>query len=181
MIFEETSLAKCYVITPKLLQDERGGFARVFCEELFQQIGLTKKFVQINHSYNNLKGTIRGMHFQIPPFSEYKLIRCVKGAVIDVVVDIRKNTPTFLKHYAVELSAENKKMILVPEGFAHGFQTLKDDSELIYHHTEFYVPNSEGGLRFNDERLNIKWPLPVTSISERDKYHNLIDNNFKGI
>lgn len=181
MIFEETKLKGAYVISLNPLTDARGGFARTFCKKEFQQIGHKKEFVQMNHSWNKIAGTIRGMHFQIPPYQEIKLIRCVRGSVLDVIVDLRKYSPTFLQHFTVELSAENKKMIYVPEDFAHGFQALEDDSELIYHHTEYYTPDADRGLRFDDPSLNIKWPLPPVMISEKDKSYKLIDNTFKGI
>jgi dTDP-4-dehydrorhamnose 3,5-epimerase len=181
MTFTQLPLPGIYIIELNVLKDDRGGFARTFCKKEFEQIGHSKEFVQLNQSWNTRKGTLRGLHYQIPPFQEIKLIRCVKGAVLDVVVDIRKKSPTFLQHVAVELSEENKKMIYVPEGFAHGFQTLADNSELIYHHTEYYVPDAEGGLRYNDPRLNINWQLPVTVISDRDKNHPLINKEYKGI
>lgn len=181
MKFNAQPLAGLYTIELNVLKDERGAFARTFCKKEFEQIGHTKEFVQLNQSWNTKKGTLRGMHFQTPPFTEIKLIRCVKGAVCDVVVDLRKDSATFLQHVQVELSEENKLMIYVPEGFAHGFQTLTDNAELLYHHTEYYVPNAEGGLRYNDPLLNIKWPLPVSVISERDKNHSLIDKTYKGI
>jgi dTDP-4-dehydrorhamnose 3,5-epimerase len=181
MIFEETKLKGAYVISLNQLTDARGGFARTFCKKEFQQIGHKKEFVQMNHSWNKNKGTIRGMHFQIPPFQEIKLIRCIRGSILDVIVDLRKYSPTFLQHITVELSADNKKMIYVPEDFAHGFQALEDDSELIYHHTEYYTPDADRGLRFDDPALNIKWPLPPVMVSEKDKSYKLIDNTFKGI
>jgi dTDP-4-dehydrorhamnose 3,5-epimerase len=180
MTFEETKLKGAYIVSLNLLSDERGLFARTFCKKEFLQINHTKEFVQMNHSWNKHKGTIRGMHYQIPPFQEVKLIRCVKGKVVDVIVDLRKYSPTFLQHISVELSAENKKMIYVPEDFAHGFQTLEDDSELIYHHTEFYMPDADRGLRFDDPALNIQWPLPPVMVSAKDKSYKLIDNSFKG-
>lgn len=181
MIFEETNLKGSYVISLNALTDARGGFARTFCKKEFKQIDHKKEFVQMNHSWNRNKGTVRGMHYQIPPFQEIKLIRCVRGSVLDVIVDLRKYSPTFLQHFAVELSAENKKMIYVPEDFAHGFQALEDDSELIYHHTEYYTPDADRGLLFNDPALNIKWPLPPVMVSEKDKSYKLIDNTFKGM
>jgi len=180
MIFEETILKGAYVISLQLLADARGGFARTFCKNEFAQIGHKKEFVQFNHSYNTHKGTLRGMHFQLAPHQEIKLIRCVRGAVLDVIVDLRKDSPTFLQHISVELSAENKKMIYVPENFAHGFQTLQENSELIYHHTQFYTPEAESGLRFDDPALKINWPLPPVMISDRDKSYKLIDQTFKG-
>ncbi|MDX2172127.1 MAG: dTDP-4-dehydrorhamnose 3,5-epimerase [Bacteroidota bacterium] len=180
MIFEETKLKGAYVISLQLLTDNRGGFARTFCKNEFAKIGHTKDLVQLNHSYNTHKGTIRGMHFQLPPYQEIKLIRCIRGSVLDVIVDLRKESPTFLQHISVELSAENKKMIYVPENFAHGFQTLEDHCELIYHHTEFYTPQADSGIRFDDPTLKIDWPLPPAMVSDKDKNYKLIDNHFKG-
>ena len=121
------------------------------------------------------------MHFQLPPFSEIKLVRCIAGAVYDVIIDLRKGSPTFLHWFGAELSAQNKKMIYIPHGFAHGFETLSDECELIYHHTQFYTASAEGGIQYNDPKININWPLPVTHISERDNQHNLLDENFKGL
>lgn len=181
MKFTALPLSGLYIIDLTVLKDERGAFARTFCKKEFSEIGHNKEFVQLNQSWNTKKGTLRGMHFQNPPFREVKLIRCVKGAVMDVVIDIRKDSPTFLQHVSIELNEENKKMIYVPEGFAHGFQTLSDNSELVYQHTEYFVPNSEGGLRYDDPLLKINWPLPVSVISERDKNHPLLDKNYKGI
>ena len=181
MKFVEQSLKGVYLIDLDIFSDNRGSFARTFCKNEFNNIGHHKEWVQLNQSWNTIKGTIRGMHYQTPPFKEIKLIRCIKGAVLDVVIDIRAGSPTFLKHFTVELNEQNRKMIYVPEGFAHGFQTLTDNAELLYHHSEFYVPNSEGGLRYNDPTLGINWPLPVSLISERDLSHPLIDINFKGV
>lgn len=154
---------------------------RAFCKNEFQIINHTKEFVQINHSYNIKKGTVRGMHFQLPPFVEIKLIRCIRGAIHDTIIDIRKDSPTFLQQASFELSEENNKMIYVPEGFAHGFQTLTDNTHMIYHHTAFYTPNAYSGLRHDDPLLNVKWSLPISSISEQDKNFKLLDYNFKGI
>ena len=181
MIFTETSLTGCYVIVPEPFVDERGWFARTFCKNEFATIGHTAEWVQINHSFTNKKGTIRGMHYQLPPFSEIKLVRCISGAVYDVIIDLRKTSVTYLQWYGIELSAKNKKMIYIPEGFAHGFQTMSDDAELIYHHSQFYAPRVEGGIRNDDPVINIRWPLEVSVISERDKQHALLDNNFKGL
>lgn len=181
MIFTETILKDCYVIDIKPFEDERGWFARTYCEEAFATINHNKKWVQLNHSFTKQKGSIRGMHYQPPPFEEIKLVRCIAGAVLDVVVDLRKTSPTFLKWTSIELSATNKKMIYIPEGFAHGFQTLEDNSELIYHHSQFYKPGAEAGLLFNDPILNINWPLEVSNISEKDTKHPQINSTFKGI
>jgi dTDP-4-dehydrorhamnose 3,5-epimerase len=181
MKFTESNLKGSFIIDPELNKDERGWFARTYCKNEFQQIGHSKEWVQINHSFTAKKGTIRGMHFQFPPYSEIKMLRCISGVVFDVIVDIRKESPTFLNWVGLELSAENKKMLFIPEGFAHGFQTLTDNAELIYHHSSFYVPGHEGGLRFDDKRLNIKWPCPVTEISERDSHHPHLTEEFNGI
>jgi dTDP-4-dehydrorhamnose 3,5-epimerase len=181
MNFIPTSLSGAYIIEPEVRTDNRGTFFRTFCKKEFAKIDHTKEWVQMNHSINLNKGTVRGMHFQIPPFSEIKLIRCVKGKIWDVIVDIRKSSPTFLKHFSIELSAENKKMIYIPEGFAHGFQTLDDNCEVIYFHSSFYNVDAESGLRYDDPGLNIKWPMNISELSEKDKNHKLINNNFTGI
>lgn len=182
MIFEATPLAGAYVIDLTPFEDERGLFARTFCQREFEAaIGPTKAFVQLNHSRNTHRGTLRGLHYQRPPFAEVKLIRCIKGAVYDVLVDVRKGSPTFLQHYGLELSEKNMRMIYIPEGFAHGFQTLEDHSELVYHHTAFYTPGVESGLKFDDIQLGINWPLPLTVISIKDQQHHPIDSTFTGI
>ena len=143
MIFTATELVGSYVIDLQPIEDERGWFARTYCKNEFGKIGHTKDWVQLNHSFTKQIGSIRGMHFQLAPFSEIKLVRCIAGAVYDVIIDLRKNSPTFFKYFGVELSASNKKMIYIPEGFAHGFQALTDDCELIYHHSQFYTPGVE--------------------------------------
>jgi dTDP-4-dehydrorhamnose 3,5-epimerase len=181
MIFTETKLKGSYVIDLDLFEDERGWFARTFCKDEFKKMGHDGEWVQLNHSFTKQKGTIRGMHYQMPPFGEIKLIRCIAGAVFDVIVDIRKDSPTFLQWVGMEFSAKNKKMIYIPQGFAHGFQALTNDCELIYHHSAFYKPNVEGGLKYNDPNLNIEWPLEGVNISSRDLSHNLLTNNFIGI
>ena len=181
MTFEPTSLKGVYIVHPQPVTDERGWFARTFCKKEFAAIGHTKEWVQMNHSFTRKKGTIRGMHYQVPPYSEIKMVKCIAGVVWDVVIDIRKDSDTFLKYIGVELSAENKHMIYIPEGFAHGFQTQADNCELIYHHSSFYAPGSEGGIRYHDPLADIKWPLSVTEISERDLSHSLLNNAFKGI
>jgi dTDP-4-dehydrorhamnose 3,5-epimerase len=181
MIFTPTPLAGAYCIDLQPFSDERGWFARFYCKEEFSGIGHTKEWVQMNHSASNEEGTLRGLHFQLPPFREIKMVRCIRGAVLDVIVDLRRDSPSFLSHFSQELSAENRKMLYIPEGFAHGFQTLTDHAELIYLHTEFYRPNAEGGVRYDDPALGIQWPRQVTVISERDSKHPIIDKNFKGI
>ena len=181
MNFVETTLKGSFVIDLTPFQDNRGWFARTFCKEEFAKIGHSKEWLQLNHSFTSTKGVVRGMHYQTPPFSEVKLVRCIVGAVFDVIIDIRENSPTFLQYFGTELSAKNRKMLYIPEGFAHGFQTLTNDCELLYHHTALYTPGVEGGLRFDDPNINIDWKLPFTDISDRDKQHQLIDHNFKGI
>ena len=143
-------------------------------------LDLDCKFVQDNQS-KSTRGVIRGLHYQREPFSQGKLVRVLSGEVYDVAVDIRKNSPTFLKHFSIELSSSNFFSILIPEGFAHGFQTLQDNTSLIYHHTQFFNNKSDAGLLYNDNALSINWPLPVINVSEKDKSYNNIDYNFKGI
>ena len=181
MIFTETLLRGSYTIELNTLADDRGWFARTYCKNEFAAIGHTKEWVQLNHSFTKHKGIIRGMHFQLPPFKEIKLVRCIAGSVYDVIVDLRKDSATFLNFFGVELSAQNKKMIYIPEGFAHGFQALGENCELLYHHSEFYTPGAEGGIKYNEPKININWPMPVTDISERDTQHPLLDDNYKGI
>jgi dTDP-4-dehydrorhamnose 3,5-epimerase len=171
MQFEETPLKGCYVIRTTPFVDHRGAFARFFCErELGYVIG-DRRIVNVNFSRTVKKGSIRGMHFQRPPDSEMKFVRCIKGKVFDVAVDLRKNSPTYLYWYGVELSAENMNMLAIPEGFAHGFQALEDDVEIMYLVTAFYSPNCEGGLNHADPQIGIYWPLPITDVSEKDLHH----------
>jgi dTDP-4-dehydrorhamnose 3,5-epimerase len=181
MIFSETPLKGSHVISIEPHSDERGWFARYYCEREFEQIGHKASWVQMNQSTNYKKGTLRGLHFQYAPFKEIKLVRCIVGAVADVIVDLREGSPTFLQHFMVELSASNGKMIYIPKGFAHGFQCLTDNCTLLYHHTSHYNPEAEGGMRYNDPLLGIHWPIDVTVISERDSNHPHIDSLFKGI
>lgn len=181
MKFTETILKGSYVIEPSFITDNRGGFGRTFCKREFEQIGHTKEFVQFNHVYNVATGIIRGMHYQLPPFGEVKLIRCVKGAVWDVIVDLRKDSPTFLKHFAIELSEKNRLSVYAPEGFAHGYQTLTDDAEMTYAHTEYYQPSADAAINYADPALGILWKLPVSQVSEKDKNIPLLTNTFKGI
>ena len=181
MNFIETNLKGAYVIELSPLRDERGLFVRTFCRNDFKRIGHTKEFVQFNHSLNIINGTLRGMHYQEQPYAEIKLIRCIRGSVYDVVIDIRKSSSTFLQWFAVELSAKNMKMIYIPEGVAHGFQTLEDNTELLYHHTDFYIPSAEKGIRYNDKMIGIQWPCEVKTISEKDKNYSLLTDSFRGI
>ena len=181
MNFKETKLKGCYTIDVIPQEDSRGWFVRTFCKDEFKKIGHDKEWVQINHSFTKEKGTIRGMHFQRPPHSEIKLVRCISGKIFDVGVDLRKESPSFLKWFGVELSAENKKMIYMPEGFAHGFLTLSNDCEVIYHHTDFYTPSAEDGFNYRDPTVKIEWPIAIEKISERDKNLPNLSDNFKGI
>jgi dTDP-4-dehydrorhamnose 3,5-epimerase len=181
MIFTETKLNGAYIITPDLIADERGFFARTFCRHEFEDHGLNPDIVQCNISFNKTKGTLRGMHYQAKPQAEVKLVRCSAGAIYDVIIDLRLDSPTFKHWFAMELSADNRKLLYIPEQFAHGFQTLTENTEVIYHHSAFHNPESERGLRFNDSAVKIVWPLPVRVISTKDQNYALIDTNFKGI
>ncbi len=161
--------------------DDRGAFARLYCEHALQSLIGTRRIVQINNSRTTAIGAVRGLHYQYPPYAEMKLVRCLKGRVWDVTVDLRHDSPTFLRWHAEELTPDNALMVVIPEGFAHGFQVLEQDSELLYLHTAFYKPESEGGLRHDDPQLGIAWPLPVTDISARDSSHAYVDSSFRGI
>lgn len=181
MKIEKLELSGAAVVDTEPFIDHRGVFARFFCEkELLEIIG-ERHFVNVNFSRNIKKGVVRGLHFQYPPKAEMKLVRCIRGSVYDIIVDIRKNSPTFLKWYGVELSAENMKMICIPEGFAHGFQVLEDFSEMLYLHSEFYSKEHEGALNYSDPLLGIEWPLEPTDVSERDRTHKMIDDYFRGV
>lgn len=181
MKFNSTAISGVYVITPEPRRDERGWFARTFCKREFAEIGVDAEFVQLNQSFNRIKGTFRGMHYQRPPHAEKKLVRCVAGSICDFAVDLRKNSPTFLKTFAVELSAENMDMILIPEGVAHGFITLEDNTSLLYHHTAFYHPGSEEGVRFDDPSIHLKLPTEIKVMSDRDRSYPLLPPNFHGL
>jgi dTDP-4-dehydrorhamnose 3,5-epimerase len=181
MIFTETPLKGAYLVEPEPHSDDRGLFARTYCKNEFAKLDHKKEFVQFNHSRTLKKGTIRGMHYQKPPYTEIKLIRCIRGRIFDAIIDIRQDSATFLHHFTVELSENNMLSFYIPEGFAHGFQTLEDNSELIYHHTAYYVPGHEAGIRYNDPLIGIYWPLPVSEITEKDRNHEFLDHTFKGI
>lgn len=181
MIFTGTILKGSYVIDLNSYTDERGSFARYYCQNEFQQIGHTKEWVQMNHSVTNKKGTVRGMHYQVSPYREIKMVKCIAGAVYDVIIDLREGSATFLQWVGIELSAANRKMLYIPEGFAHGFQCLTDDCELLYHHSAVYTPGAEAGIRYNDPLINIQWPMPAAMLSPRDAEHPYLTENFKGI
>ena len=181
MIFTATPLPGSFIAELQPASDSRGWFARTYCKREFAQIGHQEEWVQMNHSFTAKKGTIRGMHYQKPPCTEIKMLRCIAGTVYDVIIDLRKNSATYLQWFGAELSAANKKMMYIPHGFAHGFQTLSHNTELIYHHSQFYTPHAEEGIMYNDTAIGIQWPLPVTELSDRDKAHLLIDSNFKAL
>jgi len=175
MRFTATELAGAWIIEPEPHKDSRGLFARTFCAREFREHGLLDTFVQCNTSWNSLTGTLRGLHYQLPPSSEVKLVRCTAGALWDVVVDLRPDSPTYLQHVGVELTAKNRRALYIPEMFAHGFQTLEDGTEVFYQMSDFYAAKSARGLRFDDPKLGIKWPLPVNSISDRDQNWTLLE------
>lgn len=168
MKFVSTNIERVFIIELEPYKDERGMFSRIYCKKEFQTINVDRDFVQANYSFTLKKGTIRGLHFQKPPKEESKIIKCIKGKVFDVVVDIRKNSPTYLNWISVELSQENMKMIYIPEGCAHGFQTLEDNCEMLYFHSEYYSPEHERAIYFGNEKINIRWPLSITEISKKD-------------
>ncbi|MBE9125736.1 MULTISPECIES: dTDP-4-dehydrorhamnose 3,5-epimerase [unclassified Coleofasciculus] len=171
MIFTETKLKGAFFIEPERLQDERGFFARTWCQQEFEQQGLNRRLLQCNISFNPQKGTLRGMHYQVAPHAEAKLVRCTAGAIYDVILDLRPESLTFKHHIGVILSAENYKMLYVPERFAHGFQTLEDNTEVFYQMSEFYHPESAKGVRWNDPAFGINWLLDVTLISPKDRHY----------
>lgn len=169
MIFTETALKGAFIIEPELLEDERGFFALTWSEEEFVRHGLNPRVVQSNLSFNKRRGTLRGMHFQAAPYAQAKLVRCTAGAIYDVIVDLRSDSTTFKRWTAVELSAGNRLMLYVPEGFAHGFQTLEDNTEVSYQMSEEYVPESAQGVRWNDPAFGINWPAADRTIIDRDQ------------
>jgi len=173
MRVEHLDIPDVLLILPTRHGDERGFFSETYRKDLLAQAGFDKEFVQDNHSLSRHRGVLRGLHFQIPPFAQDKLVRVVRGAILDVAVDIRKGSPTFGKHVAVELSAENWKQLLIPAGFAHGFCTLTPETEVLYKVTSPYSPEHDKGLAFNDSELAINWPFPESELilSEKDRRH----------
>lgn len=169
------------LIERQRLEDSRGFFSRLFCTDELAAAGWSSSIVQINQSRTYSSGAVRGMHFQVQPAAEKKLVTCLRGTVWDVAVDLRSGSPTFLQWHGLYLSSENAHALMIPEGFAHGFQVIEPDSELLYLHTAPYTPSAEGGIRFNDPKLGIAWPLNVTDLSERDTNHPLIDEDFQGV
>ena len=175
MIFTETPLKGAFVVELKHIGDERGFFARAFCAKEFEDHGLKPSVAQINLSYNEKKGTMRGLHYQTQPATEAKFMRCITGAIYDVIVDLRPDSPTYRQHFGIELSAENRKAIYVPEMFAHGYLALTDGAQAYYSASEFYTPGVEQGLRYDDPALAINWPAPVQNVSEKDMQWPLLD------
>jgi dTDP-4-dehydrorhamnose 3,5-epimerase len=176
-----TPIEGLMVVDTDAFVDDRGAFRRCFCDEELATFLGQRNIRQINHSITTARGAVRGMHFQRPPFGEMKFVRCLRGTVFDVAIDLRNESKTFLQWFGVELSAANAKMLVIPERFAHGFQTLEGDSELLYLHTQVYKPGNEGGLRFDDPRVAINWPLPPTDLSQRDQNHPLISSDYRGL
>ena len=174
-------MADLKIVERQQLGDSRGFLSRLFCAEEIAAAGWHKPIAQINQTLTQKQGTIRGIHFQRPPYAEMKLVSCLRGAVWDVVVDLRAGSPTFLQWHAEELSAANHRALLIPEVFAHGFQALSADCELIYLHSRAYVPDAEAGLNPNDPMLSIIWPLAITELSARDAQHPMVDHQFKGM
>jgi dTDP-4-dehydrorhamnose 3,5-epimerase len=175
MIFISTSINDAYLIDIEKRGDERGFFARAFCEREFNGQRLATRFVQVNNSLSTVKGTLRGMHYQLAPKAETKVVRCIRGALYDVILDLREGSPTFGQSFGAELSAENRRMMYVPRGFAHGFFTLTDDAEAFYLVDEFYAPECERGIRWNDARFAIEWPGQPTVISDKDRSYRDFD------
>lgn len=175
MIFTETKLKGAFIVDIEKREDSRGFFARVFCQKEFEDHGLKPIIAQSNIAFNLRAGTLRGMHFQYPPAAETKFVRCTRGRILDIIVDLRPESETFLQHIAVELSEDNHRGLYVPERFGHGYQVLSDNTETSYQVGEFYTPGVEGGLLYNDPRLNLKWPLPVSEISDKDHDWKALD------
>lgn len=179
--YSDTTLPGLRLIQRHRIGDHRGFLDRLFCDEELTAAGWVRPIAQINHTYTHQKGTVRGLHFQYPPHAEMKLVTCLRGVVWDVAVDLRPDSPTFLSWHAEELSRENQRALLIPEGFAHGFQTLTPDVEMLYCHTGSYAPDAEGGLHPEDTRLSINWPQPITELSERDASHPAVTDKFEGV
>jgi len=176
MKFTTTPIEGVAIVDLELRSDDRGFFARSFCQDEFTQNGLLPMVAQCNISFNHRAGTLRGMHYQLEPATEAKLVRCISGAIVDQIVDLRPGSPTYLQHVSVELTAENRRSLYVPPMFAHGYQSLVDGAEVLYQVSERYTPGQERGLRYNDPALGLEWPLEVTAISEKDNSWPLIES-----
>ena len=181
IMFENIELQGPKIISRTKNGDERGYLERLFCQDTLKKYLLGKNIKQINHTYTRKLGTVRGFHFQYPPYSELKIVSCLKGAVYDVALDLRNGSPTFLRHQAIVLSEDELQSYLIPEGFAHGFQTLTDDCEMLYLHTQNYNPDSEGSINAIDPCLKLDWPLPISSRSEKDENQAMISCDFEGV
>lgn len=179
--FKPTTLKGVYTVAPKPIADSRGYFERYFCAEDFKEIGLKKPIAQMNHSKTLGKGSIRGLHYQIPPFGEVKIVRAIRGEIYDVAIDIRWQSPTFLHYFGTVLSEGNSEYLYIPEGFAHGFQTLSDEAEVLYLVTAPFNPQADRGLNPLDSKINIKWPEIVGNLSEKDRNAPMIDEKFLGV
>jgi dTDP-4-dehydrorhamnose 3,5-epimerase len=174
VIFTETKLKAAFAIDIERSEDARGFFARTFCQHEFRDHGLKPVIAQANIAFNHHKGTLRGMHFQFPPAAETKLVRCTRGAILDIIVDLRPESRTYMQNFAVELSEDNYRVLYVPGRFAHGYQTLLDHTETSYQVGEFYTPGTYGGLLYDDPRLDLRWPPPITVVSEKDRAWRLL-------
>jgi dTDP-4-dehydrorhamnose 3,5-epimerase len=181
MKFNKTKIKGLYVVELQPFIDDRGSFVRSYCDDFLKEIGVTKPIKQINHSSTLKVGSIRGMHYQELSNAEIKIVRCISGEVFDVAIDLRRNSNTFLQWHGERLSEKNFKMMIIPEGFAHGFQVIKENSELLYLHTANYAPEAELGLLFDDKKVGINWPLKITNISDRDLKHEVITEKFEGL
>ena len=179
--FIGTPLTGLYKVEHKPIEDLRGFFSRFFCAEEFKEIGFNQPVAQMNHTLTKQKGAVRGMHYQNSPYTETKIVTCIRGKIFDVAVDVRKDSPTFLQYHAEILSEDNQSSLYIPDGFAHGFQTLTDNCELLYIHSCSYNADAESAINVLDTKLDIEWPLKITDISDRDKNHLMIDSRFEGI
>lgn len=177
----DTPINDLKIVQRKPISDDRGFLSRLYCQDDFKLMGLKNHISQINQTLTKKKGAVRGLHYQLAPFAETKLVTCIKGEIFDVAVDLRKDSPTYLSWHAEVLSENNHKSFLIPEGFAHGFQTFSDDCELIYLHTASYSKEHERGLNYLDKKLDISWPLEISEISDRDRTHPIIKDDFEGI
>ena len=178
MIFTETKLKGAYIIDVEKIEDERGFFGRVYCKKEFDKVGIESNIAQTNMSFNPKKGTLRGMHYQVSPYEETKLVKCTSGAIYDCIIDLRKDSPTYLEWIGVELTEENNRMLFVPRDFAHGFITLKDNTAIQYFVSQFYAPGAERGIKWDDPKINIQWPADVAVISEKDNNHPYLNDQF---
>jgi dTDP-4-dehydrorhamnose 3,5-epimerase len=178
---QKTEIPGVYIIERTRRGDERGYFERIFCHETLQNLGWQDGIAQVNHSFTAQKGAVRGLHYQLPPFAESKLVTCLRGEVCDVVLDLRADSPQFLRHISLHLSGQNHRSVLIPPGCAHGFQTLTDDVDMFYCHSTVYSPQSEAGINVLDPRLQLHWPLPITQRSERDLGFSFLAKDFEGV